>query len=496
MNCTDRSSAWFCAARLPTALAGLILAACASAPSEAPVEPRDASGLGGGTPSAAATIQPMYRELMAIDLASAVGVAAAQNLEIRQARERVAAARGRYESSVESAVPSLSPGVALNHVSGVNRSDIGQLVPADFTTLNPALLVQLLLNPGRVIYDAIAAKKRLVGTEQQEQFVVMEALRQAAQHYYELVMAQARVSVAREAMAEAKELSRLTELRRKAGTALPADEARAHASLAGRQQDLTVAINAFYQASIALALTLHLDSTITLAPKSDQITQAKLVADDLGIDQMLNIAVEQRPDLRSVRSFAAASGADAHSALWGGIGPQIQTSYQFGGIRSQIPGQSFDMQEQRIAYASVGLNLSLATLGGVKTANAVERQALLDAERRLDAVRADVVSSQQESATQAQLIPAAQQQVDAASEALRLVRANFQVGNALFLDVLQSEDALSEARLRYVSAVVSYNRAQVNLLAALGRLDARSLTTPAAMPSTSVTPDTAPASNR
>src|SRR5258708_11891100 len=105
MNRTARSPAWFCGARLPTALAGLILAACASAPSEAPVEPRDASGLGGGTPSAAATIQPMDRELMAIDLASAVGGAAAQNLEILQGRERVAAARGRYGNSLEPARP-------------------------------------------------------------------------------------------------------------------------------------------------------------------------------------------------------------------------------------------------------------------------------------------------------------------------------------------------------------------------------------------------------
>jgi len=146
-----------------------------------------------------------------------------------------------------------------------------------------------------------------------------------------------------------------------------------------------------------------------------------------------------------VRSFAAATGADAHSAFWGGLGPQIQAGYQFGGIQSRASGQSFDLQEQSLASANAGLNLSLTIFGRVKTANAVERQALLDAERKLDAVRADVVSSQQESATQAKLIPTAQQQIDAASEALRLARANFKIGNALLLDVLQSEDALNEA---------------------------------------------------
>jgi outer membrane protein len=457
-----------------------VLAACAGVPSEPPLQTSDASETGGETRASPqlgdAGIQPMYRELMAVDLSSAIRVAAAQNLEIRQARERVEAARGRYESSVESAAPAIAPSIAFDHLSGVNQSFTGQLVPVNFSTLNPLLLVQLLINPGQVIYDAMAAKKRLIGTEQQERFDVMETLRQTALHYYDLVLAQARISVARQALDEAHELSRLTDLRLKAGTGLPADAARAHALFAAREQDLTGAVNAFYQASIGLTLTLHLDPTITLVPKSDQLAPVKLVTDDLGIEHMLAIAVASRPDLQSVRSFAAASGADAHSALWGGIGAQLQAGYQFGGLQSQIPGQTFDMQEQRRASASVGLNLSLATFGRVRTAKAVERQALLEAQRKLDAVRADVVASVQESATQSKLIPTAQQQVDAASEALRLARANFKVGNALLLDVLQSEDGLNDARVRYTGAVVLYNKAQVDLLAALGKLDTASLT--------------------
>jgi len=38
------------------------------------------------------------------------------------------------------------------------------------------------------------------------------------------------------------------------------------------------------------------------------------------------------------------------------------------------------------------------------------------------------------------------------------------------LDVLQAQDALTQARLRHILAVVGYNQAQVNLLAAIGLL--------------------------
>ena len=229
------------------------------------------------------------------------------------------------------------------------------------------------------------------------------------------------------------------------------------------------------QASVALAVTLHIDPTVTLAPKPDQIVVAALVRDDLKIDDMLAVAVARRPDLQSVRSFAAATGSDANSVLWGGIGPQLQGKYQVGGIESRAADQTFGLQEQQQAAASVGWTLSLATLGRVKTANADERQALLEAERQLELVRADVVCSMQESATQAKVIPMAKQQVDAAAEALRLAQANFQTGNALTLDVLQAEDALDDARERYTGAVVNYDKSQVNLLAALGALDQTSV---------------------
>jgi len=42
--------------------------------------------------------------------------------------------------------------------------------------------------------------------------------------------------------------------------------------------------------------------------------------------------------------------------------------------------------------------------------------------------------------------------------------------------LVQAEDTLNEARLRYASAVTAYNQSQVNLLAALGLIDDISLT--------------------
>jgi YVTN family beta-propeller protein len=207
----------------------------------------------------------------------------------------------------------------------------------------------------------------------------------------------------------------------------------------------------------------------------------RLVREDLGIVDLLAIATQRRPDLQGIKYAAAAATAATKSTLWGGVSPQLQAGYQFGRLSSETPGQTFPLQEQQHGNASVGWLLSPTVFGQVKTAKATEQDAALEVERRFEQVRAQVVRSAQDSATNAKLIPIAKQQEAAAEEALRLAQRNLGAGTALTVDVLQAEDALNEAQLRYADAATAYNKSQVNLLAALGLIDSVSLT-PGASP--------------
>jgi outer membrane protein TolC len=414
---------------------------------------------------------PMYRELLAVDLPTVVRVARAQNLDIRQARARVEAAAGRHESSFGAIFPVISPQVVFERNEGVVRAVNGPVIGADFSSLAPAALVQWAINPGRVYYDIVASRKRLEASEHQERQTIQETMRSAAIQYYDLVLAQAKLAVAEHAVSEGEELLRITQLRRQAGAGLEADALRAEADLARRRQDLAIALNAFYEASIALSVTLHLDPTVTLVPRPDQVPQLSLVADDMGIDQLLGLALAWRADLESVRLLVKASNADVDATTWGGLGPQLQVGYSHGAIRSDTSEANFGFQEQRRLTASAGWTLGLSTLGYLKTAGAAQQEAAINAERQLDLVRAQVVRAAQAGVTQAKLVPMARQQLKAAEEALRLAQANLRAGTMLTLDVLQAADAVDQARLRYADAVVRYNQSQVNLLAAVGVID-------------------------
>lgn len=443
-----------------------------AAPNVAPTsQPTAKLQLGG------AEIRPMYRELLAIDLPTVTHVALSGSLDIKQARERVEGSRGRYEASVQALLPVISPNIGFTHLEGANQNANGSLVFTNFNSILPAITLQWIVNPGQAYYDIVASKRRFEASEQQAEATQVETLRVAAVQYYDLMLTQARVAVAQKSAAEAEESLRLTGIRVHAGNGLPADELRARASLAARRQDLLLAVNQFYQASLALTLTLHLDPVVTLVPSPSETGQATLVRDDLQIEEMLAIALEHRPDLEAARTLLAAVKAEKSGVAWGALGPQLQAAYTYGGIGTNGNFADTGIHEQQRGSASAGFTLGASTFGNIKTADSTFRSAALEMERRMDEVRTQVVSAQQSSITHAAIVPIAREQVDSAEEALRLAQANLRQGTLLLVDVLGAEDLLNSARLRYADAVLRYNQSQVNLLAALGLLKDRTFAT-------------------
>jgi outer membrane protein TolC len=428
----------------------------------------------------ASQITPMYHRLLAIDLPTVARVAVSQNLDIRQARQRVEMSRGRYESSVAAIFPVVAPSVTGLHVQGANQNANGTLAFANFTDFIPGISVDWILNPGQVAYDIIAAKRRLEAADQLEQAVVQETMRAAAVQYYDLVLAQAQVSVTRQAMEEAGELLRIERLRLHAGTGIPADELRAEAALANAQQDLVTALNDFYVASINLAVTLHLDAATMLVPESGAMQQTALVRDDLSIVDMVATATRYRPDLEAVRKLLAASQADKSATIWGELGPQFQASYSFSGLAAHATGQGDGLNAQQKAAGTAGFALGASTYGQFDTATANRNLASLTVTSKLDQISAMLVSAHQASITAAKLVPIAAQQVSSAEEALRLTQQNLKAGTGLTVDVLQAEDAADKARYRYATAIVRYNQSEVDLLDALGLIDQTSLLSPTA----------------
>ena len=485
----------------------------------------------------ATAVPPMFEQALPIDLPAVVRVAMADNLDIQMAQRNVEMAEGDYESTLGGVFPALAPGASFRRVDGRSQNTDGNLFNVGFNTFQPSIAVQWAFNPGQVVYEIIAAKKQIQAAEKQRDAVTLEMLRTACVQYYELILAQAGIAAADQAVREAEELHRINQLRSQTGVGVAADELRSDARLSERLQDRAVAIQSFYTASIDLARTLQIeDPRLTLIPSVSRLGAVNLVRADAPIEDLLACAVAFRPDLAQMRDAVKIAESKRGATWWGGFGPQFDLSYRLSGItahannidRAQgIPSNlivnplsaggafvanplanglvregirrgslrvdhnrdvTFKFGQRTNLDVNIAARWSLSIFGDLKSADAATRRAALRAQQTLLEVQTQVVRSVKAGATQRELIRMAKRQTAAAAEALRLTQANLQAGTMTTLDVLAAQDAVAQARYRYAQAVVRYNQTQVNLLAALGLLNEQTLAL-ADTPDTLDTPD-------
>ncbi len=442
------------------------------------ISPSAPSPLFAGGGSASIEIAPILRDMLAIDLPTVVGTAIAEDIDILQARLEVDAAQGRAESAKSQWVPALNFVPALFElVSGSVRATPGNLTGVDFNTLRSFIGAELIINPGRVHYESVAARKRLLQAAHQEQAVALSTLHDAAIGYYSLVLAQSVVVAARQGILEAGELVRITQARIDHGMGVAADRLRAQARFAERTQDLTAALNDYYRASVRLATTLRLDPTLTLVPAGAEPSLVTLMREEYEIPELLEMAAKYRPDLAGFRDRMEVVAAERSALAWGGFGPTFGGSYQVAGISGNTddPDEYFGTRIQQQFQAGLGWRLRLSTLGDLKAVKAVQEQVRLEAERMLDTVRAQVVLAAVGARANKELAGLSAQEIDSAEAALRMTQSGLNVGSATTLDVLQAESSLAQARLRHARAAVGYNQSQVDLVAAVGLLTDRTL---------------------
>jgi outer membrane protein TolC len=125
--------------------------------------------------------------------------------------------------------------------------------------------------------------------------------------------------------------------------------------------------------------------------------------------------------------------------------------------------------------AFVGLNAKWAiwewgaSWAAYRASQAQARAAALDLENQKLQIRAEVASGLAQLDAAASAISVAEQAIDSAQEAYRVTDAQLQAGTATTTDLLESQSALTQARLNHLRAQYELAIARVNLRRSLGR---------------------------
>ena len=255
------------------------------------------------------------------------------------------------------------------------------------------------------------------------------------------------------------------------------DVAQSQSRLALAQSDLRTA-----QANLIGARETYTQLT-GLAPRDLQ-PPPPLPGFPGSVEEAEDIALAQNPDIIAAKDRARAAGFDVNVA---GAGRLPRVSVITGGAYNNYLGTLGSAGAGGVSFpqanttAQVGVQLNLPLFqGGLPAAQRRQAQARQGAALETVVATERLVIAQVRSAWSSwqaatAVIASAQTAVDAAALSLEGVRAENSIGNRTILDTLNAEQELLNARVQLVTARRNAYVAGFQLLAAMGRAEARDL---------------------
>ncbi len=446
-----------------------ILKGSAARPSSERLSPPGREPLADSVAGAAIEMKPRNNhggaeEVLSISLREVLEAALSRNIDLALSRAEEEIAKTRAEIAEGRLFPRLEAGGGAFNTQGRVQGSFGDLDDVNFNTFDPQVGAAYRVNLGAEINEAMASELELeeavyrrLSVEQRLLFVVTEL-------YQSLVLGRAGIQIAEERLADAERIVSVAEARLQANLAAESDVSRARTELSLKQQEVVDARNLWERASIRLAVVLRKDPEVLLEPAAELLAPEGFLPVEGSWDPVLE--ARRRPDVEAARRALDATSKRESAAWWDLFGPDLYAE-----VRETFVGdQVHDLKDQLGYGAFVLWSFSLDEAANIRRSKVERRAAELRLTQVEDEAVGEVEEGRKDMRAAMEKVSAARDGLESAETSLRLSLARFQAGTAIILEVIEAQDALARVRLNLSREITRFNRAQVKLLAASGKI--------------------------
>ncbi|HLQ38436.1 MAG TPA: TolC family protein [Planctomycetota bacterium] len=324
-----------------------------------------------------------------------------------------------------------------------------------------------------------SARYRVSGARADFERTVQDTLLHIVQAYWELVFARDNYRVVTAALGVAREQLRITEERIRVRELAARDRVADEAEVARRQEDLIVAENDIRRREDDLRRLLFDDQQGELWRQNLLPTSEMQVAprpEELPWQEYVTQAIEDRPDLHSLRSLVGAAQEDllrAQRDLLPGL--DLVGTYSSDGVDGSF-GPAFS-DSARQDFPDWGLRLQFTVPIGNQAAQSRKLHAELELERRQRGLYGAMMDVAKDVRDAVRNLQALAQSILASGESVRLAVTNLEteqvklrVGASTAFEVQRRNQELQQARSRHLRNQLDYRVAQSRLLHVRGLL--------------------------
>lgn len=423
-----------------------------------------------------------------IDLANALGLGGADNLQVRLARTRLYQAQARHLQAKTLWLPSLRLGVGYNKHDGRLQETQGNVIEVQRNSLffggglglgntplpggaggPPRLFVNLSL--ADAYFKPLAACQEVAARGAGERVASNDSLAEIAIGYHSLLEAHGRLANATAASEMTQEMVSLVEDFEREGFSSKAEVSRARTALGRWQVEVADAQRQTMTTSARLARVLRLPAQVQLVPVEEYLMPIDFVDGAQDLDMMISNAWHRRPEVSRQVAQREAACFRVQEEKWRPWIPNVHAGSTYGGFGGG-PSTDFPSASDRSDVDLLAVweweNLGVGNVARQRVRRGELHERVLELEALRDQIAAEVVAAAADVASYRRQMEIAQQAITVAEQSYELNEQRIRANEGLPIELLQSINALTEARNAYTMAVANYNRSQYQLLRALG----------------------------
>ena len=476
-----------------------------------------------------------------ISLNDCVDYALDHNLPIRIQYNEQDSRRWLYYGSMGRFLPDIFLNYRQEYLRGSRL--VGGIIPVNFNT--PNVTTQAGFNfygfrGGAIMFGMLANKHYYRAAKQQLFSTTNDELLNVTRGYYEMVRNEALLEIQTRAVDVSQAQVNLNQQLERAGTGTRFQVLQSETQLARDQQSLLTQEVSLRRAAINLGTVLNLDTDVNLLSVESQVRKVRLIDQNVDINRLINLAVQNRPELKQfehlrlaakrniqvaaaplypqLNFFGNATGSGAtlgksivytqpsfntvplvgqplnNPIIRTGNGPTFavdNSSLGFG----QTPGSTLVLPTgsefvpptptNRQVRASYNLGFQVdwnfegagtVAAANIQSSRALARRALLESNQQLMLVLQQVRDSYLTSQTAERQIEVATKEVISAAEELRLARVRLANGVGTNIDVINGQRDFTSSLVNKADAIIAFNIAQAQLLRDIGLIGRQTLT--------------------
>jgi outer membrane protein TolC len=421
-----------------------------------------------------------------IDLETALRLADATNPQLHLVRERIQQALAQQQQARALWLPAVRGGVTYSQHTGPLQDTVGKIINTNRNSLEagsgafafgsgPPMLpgVAFDFQVADALFQPLAARRAVEAKQAASAAASNDLLFEVGRHFVELQRNYADVGIAQECLDNTEQLAQITDAFAKSGTGLLSDADRVRAELEIRRNESLRSQESVVVSSARLARPLRLDQNLLLHPLDHQLVPLELVSLDTPLVELITQAGSHRPEMAEVGSLIGEAQARRTRERMAPFVPTVSIGTSYGGFGGSGGGNPYAFSDrtdfQAIAYWQLR-NLGLGDQAALRDRQSQVRQMNLRRETLIDLIAQEVTEAHAQVHFRRKQIENARRGVVVALESFKRNLDRIRGGQGLPIEVLQSIQALAQARREYARRVADFDVAQFALQRAVGAM--------------------------